>query len=891
MMGGSGSGMVSAKEIRQAFMDFFRERGHKVIKSAPVIPHGDPTLMFTNAGMNQFKDVFLGTGSRNYSRVVNTQKCIRVSGKHNDLEEVGVDTTHHTFFEMLGNWSFGDYFKKEAIRWGWEFLVDCMKLPGEKLWATVFGGEENLGLEADTEAEELWPLESGIPAERVLRFGSKDNFWEMAETGPCGPCSEIHMDMGPDACTMKGLKNHECMVNGDCGRFVEIWNLVFIQYNRTSGNTLKPLPAKHVDTGMGFERLAAICQKKSSNYDTDLFMPLLEKIGELTVTEYGSSPETDTAMRVIADHSRALAVAIADGAIPGNKDRGYVLRRILRRAQRFGYQVLGRMTPFIYETIPTVAESLGEVFPEITARLDHIQRVVKTEEESFLRTIERGIDRFEALATETKNQKKKRMDGRETYDLYSTYGFPKDLIELMAREHELTLDEQGWFEAEEKHKSASTAVKEADFDPGELEGLPATEFVGYPESGDPNEMSTVTEARLLKIIANECIVLDRTTFYAEAGGQIGDCGSISAAGFLFKVTSTTRMGDVYLHRGQLEEGDLSALPETVTARVDMEHRSKTAANHTCTHLLHWALHKHVSENADQQGSLVHPDYFRFDFTHEKALSREQLETIERKVNEKIAMNIPVSITWKSYKDALSDGATALFGEKYDDRVRVVEIGDTSSELCGGTHTTSTGCIGYFRIVSEKAVSAGIRRITAETRTRAVESSILQRRLLEDGARTLNTSPEDLPVRIEQLQKQVKNLKKGKAESLDIKSEKQRFLDRAEIINNTAVIVEKTDFTDPKTAGDIADAVRNSDISAAGILANISEDKVVFVAFASKDLVKAKKVFAGKLVQTAAGAAGGSGGGRPDFAKGGTKNIDKIDASLSAARKMLESSLR
>ena len=884
--------MRSAKEIRQAFMDFFKERGHTIVPSAPVVPHGDPTLMFTNAGMNQFKDVFLDTGSRDYTRAADTQKCIRVSGKHNDLEEVGVDTYHHTFFEMLGNWSFGDYFKKEAIQWGWEFLVDWMGLPGDKLWATVFAGEESLGLPPDTEAEELWPNVTGIPKERVLRFGTKDNFWEMAETGPCGPCSEIHMDLGPEACDRKGVEGHVCGVNGDCGRYIEIWNLVFIQFNRLGKTKLKPLPARHVDTGMGFERLVAVCQSKPSNYDTDLFTPLLDRIGELTSCTYGEARDTDVAMRVVADHIRTLTVAIADGAIPGNKDRGYVLRRILRRGLRFGYQVLGRQTPFMAELVPTVSDILGDVFREIPKRIDHITRVIRSEEEAFLRTLDRGIARFESLAQELEKNQSRHLDGALAYDLYSTYGFPKDLIELMARERELKLDQNGWSQAEEQHKLASTGAGDAGFDPAAIEGLSATQFVGYWEQEDSRDLGTVAEARLLKIIDNEYVILDRTPFYAEAGGQVGDTGILTASGFRFRVTDTGRLGDIWFHKGELEEADLAHLPEKVMAHVNKQRRMDIMANHTGTHLLHWALHEAVSKNADQQGSLVAPDYLRFDFTHDEGLSPEQIESIERMVNEKIASDLPVSIRQEAYKQALEKGVTALFGEKYGDRVRVVQVDEISQELCGGTHCARTGQIGYFQIVSEKAVSAGVRRIVAETRGAAVKRSIEQRRLLDRLAQDLNTAPDDLPRRIAQLQDRIKKLKKGGAQkaALDVKSERKRLLEEAERKGDTALVVAKLESANPKIAGNLADALRGGDDSVAGLLATVVGEKVLFVAFASRDLVKTKKVAAGQIVNAAAQAAGGRGGGRPDFAKGGSKDPQKVEVSLEAARKLLRSSL-
>jgi alanyl-tRNA synthetase len=884
--------MPTADEIRESFLDFFRQHGHTIVPSAPVVVHGDPSLMFTNAGMNQFKDVFLGTGRREYTRCADTQKCIRVSGKHNDLEEVGVDTYHHTFFEMLGNWSFGDYFKKEAIRWGWEFLVDVMGLPGDKLWATVFGGDEALGLQADHEARELWLSETPLPTDRVLDFGVKDNFWEMAETGPCGPCSEIHMDLGPEACDKQDVEGHRCRVNGDCGRYFEVWNLVFIQYNRLDAQTLKPLPARHVDTGMGFERLVAVCQNKRSNYDTDLFTPLLDKIGALTDTTYGRDRFTDVAMRVIADHVRALTVAISDGALPGNKDRGYVLRRLLRRALRFGYQALGRDTPFIYAVVPVVADVLGKPFPELPMRTDHVQRVIKSEEESFLRTLDRGIARFEDLASGLEQSGARTLDGTKAFDLYSTYGFPRDLIELMARERNFTLDEKGWAQAEEAHRQASSSTAKQHFDPAELEGLPSTEFVGYWEHPAAESMGTRARARILKVIGNEYVILDRTPFYAEAGGQVGDTGKISAPGFRFRVTDTGRLGDIWFHRGELEQADLTALPDEVIAEVDRTRRLDIMANHTATHLLHWALHEKVSARANQQGSLVHPDYLRFDFTHDQGLSEAQLQAIELAVNDWISRDTPLQIRHQSYQEAVKQGVTALFGEKYGDQVRVIQIDDISQELCGGTHCQRTGQIGYFQIVSERAVSAGVRRIVAETRSAAVHRALEQRHLLEQAARALNTSTEELPSRIAQLQQKLKELKKGgkKAKALNIKKEQKRLFGNAPQIGGVSLIVDQLEIN-PKALGELADALRGGKQPVAGVLASTATGKAVFVAFASKSLAESGRVHAGTLVRNAASKAGGKGGGRPDFAKGGSKDTDAVEAALTAARNELESMLR
>ncbi len=875
--------MPTANEIRQQFLDFFAARDHRVVPSAPVVPHGDATLMFTNAGMNQFKDVFLGTGTRDYRRAADTQKCIRVSGKHNDLEEVGTDTYHHTFFEMLGNWSFGDYFKREAITWAWEFLVQEMKLDPERLYATVFGGDEALGLEADTEAEALWPEVTEIAPERVLRFGRKDNFWEMAETGPCGPCSEIHMDLGPDACDRQGVKGHRCGVNGDCGRFVEIWNLVFIQYNHLADGSLEGLPQKHVDTGMGFERLVTVCQGVSSNYDTDVFTPLLRRIGELTDKRYGQDPAVDVAMRVVADHVRTLSVAIADNVVPSNKERGYVLRRILRRASRYGYQVLGQKEPFIHQVVAAVADLYEGVFPEIGERVSHIERVVEAEERAFLRTLERGLGLFEKAEADMRAAGAERIDGATVFHLYETYGFPRDLTELMCRERGIEIDWRGWDRAEAEHKAASRGEQQARLDPNDLEGLPPTTFLGYWESGGGGELGVEAEAKLLRIVDNEYAVLDATPFYAESGGQVGDTGVLEAPGFRFVVKDTQRMGDVVVHQGDLEEVDLAALPERITARVDVERRQHIMANHTATHLLHRALKDVVSGSANQKGSLVHPDYLRFDFTHDAALTPEQIEEIERQVNQRIAANTPLQIAEEDYQRALDHGVTALFGEKYGDRVRVVTLGDYSAELCGGTHCRSTGEIGTFQIVSEKAISAGVRRIVAETRSAAVERSIEARRQLQQAARLLGVGPEQLPARIERLLADMKALRKEqkKATQADVGSLRKRLLGEAEQVDGVFLVFARVPELDMKAAADLADALRGGKEPVVGVLVGAAQGKKppAVVAFASKALAEAKRVNATALIRAV-----GKGGGRPDFAKGAAANAqdDKLSESLAAA---------
>ena len=891
--------MPTAAEIRQQFLDFFHEKAHRVVPSAPVVPADDPTLLFTNAGMNQFKDVFLGTGGRDYSRAADTQKCIRVSGKHNDLEEVGVDTYHHTFFEMLGNWSFGDYFKKEAIAWAWELLVERFGIDGSKMYATVFGGDPKLGLPADEEAEVLWPELTGIPRERVLRFGHKDNFWEMGEVGPCGPCTEIHYDRGPAACDRKGVAGHACQVNGDCARFIEIWNLVFIQFNRTDDGTLKPLPARHVDTGMGLERLVALLQGKISNYDTDLFMPILDAIGALTGHTYGDDERIDIAMRVIADHARALSAAIADGALPGKQGRNYVIRRLLRRAGRFGRQVLGVEGAFLYKLVPVVAAVFEGVFPEILQRLPHITHVVEDEERSFARTIDDGITAFEKLGTALRERGETVVPGEEAYRLYHQDGFPRDLIELMAREQGFSLDEAGWMAAEAAHREASkgeTAGHRVDL--AALEGLPKTEFLGYWERGQAEGLGTVaTGLKPLKLLGTEALVLDRTPFYAESGGQLGDAGFIvgegeGEGGFRFRVEDTGRVGDVTVHFGELEQGDTSALPATLTARVEDARRREIMANHTATHLLHWALKQVIGEHANQQGSLVSPGYLRFDFTHPKGLTDAELLKIERLVNARVVENAPVRMAEESLNAARARGVTALFGEKYGEVVRVVAVGDFSQELCAGTHCQATGDIGYFRITSETAVQAGVRRIFAKTRLGAVEDALADRALLHGLAKRLATAPSEIARRLDALQEQVKELKKkgAAAAQQDVGGLRAKLLDEAEAVGGARLVVARVDVPDRKVLGELADALRGGDDAVAGALVAFIEDKTAFLTFATADLVKGKGVRAGDIVRAVAESVGQRGGGRPDFAQTGWKGDEGIAPALEKARELLRAAL-
>jgi len=715
--------MLTAKQIRAGFIDFFKGKGHEFVPSSPIVPRGDETLLFANAGMNQFKDIFLGLAPPEYPRAVNSQKCLRVSGKHNDLEEVGKDTYHHTFFEMLGNWSFGDYFKAETIEWAWELLTKVWGIEPDRLWATVFGGDGKDGLPKDDEAAQLWTKVTAIPAGHVLAFGKKDNFWEMGESGPCGPCSEIHIDLGPDRCDMKAVPGHRCNLNGGCARYIELWNLVFIQYNRQADGRLVPLSAKYVDTGAGLERVAAVLQNRSSNYDTDLFMPIIERTSRLTGHKYTSelANKIDNAFRVIADHIRALTFAITDGAAPSNEGRGYVIRRILRRASRFGRE-LGMHEPFIYKLVPVVVECLGEGFPEIKARAEHVSTVIESEEASFGRTLDRGIEIFAEAAERAAKSKNATIIGDDAFQLYDTYGFPLDLTQLMAEERGLKVDTEGFKELMEAQRARARAAQKNDSLIASLVDteLPTTEDVHKynTETCDSKILGWIDKAGFsnagqIQTGAEVGIVLDRTCFYAEAGGQVGDSGAIEAdprrgtaedrrakgererinnqlsiinesEGARFAVEGAIKIANCVVHRGCVTRGSF-AVGQEVRAVVSKD-RSSTKKNHTATHLLQWALQQTLGGSVAQQGSYVCPDYLRFDFTYPKAPTAAELETVERLVRGKIAADLPVTWTVMPKDQAEKLGAMALFGEKYGNEVRVVCLGAADTRDAGRQKT-------------------------------------------------------------------------------------------------------------------------------------------------------------------------------------------------------------
>ncbi|MBP9006963.1 MAG: alanine--tRNA ligase, partial [Candidatus Syntrophosphaera sp.] len=691
--------MWTSKEIRQTFIDFFRERGHTFIPSSPVIPWDDPTLLFANAGMNQFKNIFLGLKEPEVKRAVNSQKCIRAGGKHNDLEAVGKDGYHHTFFEMLGNWSFGDYYKKEAIEWAWELLTNVFHLPKDKLFATVHNTDE--------ESYNLWKNNTDIDSSHISYFGDKDNFWEMGETGPCGPCTEIHYDRGIEHCMKKNVPGHKCELNGDCNRFIELWNLVFIQYNREEDGSLSPLKSRYVDTGAGFERLVQILQNTYSNYETDLFMPIINKIVQMSGVPY--NPETGMSHRVIADHIRCLCFALADGGFPSNEGRGYVLRRILRRAARHG-RLLGFSEPFMFHLVDSVVEIMSEPFAELKGKEAYIKMVIKAEEERFNSTLDKGLERFDQICA---NSTEKIIPGKDAFQLYDTYGFPLDLTINLAEERGFKVDTAGFEEEMKKQrerarKSSKFIYKWEDMDWIELMPSTPTDFVGY----DNFSIEAHIQRYRIDDEGNLHIQLDKTPFYAESGGQVADTGRIYNDDFEMQVMDVKRIDDKFIHIGHLIKGAISS--PLVKAEIDLPRRKDIARNHTATHLLHKALRMVLGEYVQQKGSFVGPDYLRFDFTQLQALTQDEINKVEDIVNEIVKENRPVHIEIKDIDEARSEGAMALFGEKYGQKVRVISVEDFSKELCGGTHISATGEIGLFKIISESSSSAGIRRIEAVT---------------------------------------------------------------------------------------------------------------------------------------------------------------------------------
>ena len=858
--------MKTAVQIREEFQAFFESKGHTRVQSAPLLPQDDPTLLFTNAGMNQFKDVFLGTGRRPYSRAVDTQKCLRVSGTHNDLEEVGFSPNHHTFFEMLGNWSFGDYFKEEAIAWAWELLTEVWKLPKDRMWATVFGGDEADGLEADEEAENLWTRVTDLPANRVLRLGKKDNFWEMGSTGPCGPCSEIHFYLGDDP------SKQDAVPDLDAEDYVEIWNLVFIQYNRGADGVLQPLPDQHVDTGMGFERICSILQGVQTTYDTDVFLPILGAISEITRKPYNKDHQVP--MRVIADHVRTLAFAIADGVLPSNEGRGYVLRRILRRAARFG-RTLGMHEPFIFRLIDTVASEMRVAFPEVVEKSDYITRVIRSEEEGFGKTLDRGLEIFDAM------QAKGHISGADAFQLYDTYGFPIDLTRLMAAEKGIAVDEAGFEAQMAAQQTRSREANKNVFVSQTHRELPEehSEFVGYETLASDSRIVACQPAQDEMLD----VYLDITPFYAESGGQVGDTGELVGDGVRFEVATAFREGEAVVHRGRLCDGQVEELVGMgVNARVDAETRLNTARNHTATHLMHRALRQVLGDHVHQAGSLVAPDRLRFDFTHFEGVTPAQLDDIVGIVNDAVRRDWAVDISFDTLDRAVEMGAMMLFSEKYGDEVRMVQVGDFSLELCGGTHVQSTGQIGLFQLTQETGTAAGVRRIEAVTGPGAEALVREQKKILTDLSSQLSASTSELSDKVahliahnRELERELQSLRREQAGS-----EMDMLVSSALNVNGVRVVaaeVSPPDMDGFRTMGDgLRDALGTEGVGVIG--ANLN-GKASLLAVVTDDLI-GRGVQAGNVVKAIAQIVGGGGGGRPHLAQAGGKFPEKIGEALA-----------
>ncbi len=861
---------MTSGEIRQQFLDFFAEKGHRIVPSSPVVPFDDPTLLFTNAGMNQFKDVFLGKGKREYTRAADTQKCIRVSGKHNDLEEVGNDTYHHTFFEMLGNWSFGDYYKAEAISWAWELLTEVWKLPKERLWATVF--------RTDDEAYEYWKTKTDINSEHILRFDEKDNFWEMGETGPCGPCSEIHINLG------KNYNNPE-YVNAGTSECIEIWNLVFIQYDRDEKGILHDLPLKHIDTGMGFERVCAVLQNKESNYDTDIFMPLINRISEISRVKY-EKEEDKISMRVIADHIRALTFAIADGAVPGNEGRGYVLRRILRRASRYGRKI-NLHKPFLFEIVDVLASLMGGIFPELKEKKTYIKKVIRSEEESFNVTLDRGIELFDELIKVLQKNNLKVIPGEEVFKLYDTFGFPVDLTNIMAREKGFTIDEGGFNELMKlqqqrgreasREKLASIHISTEDLNSFELTEPGKSEFTGYDELESEGKIIGYRNDK-----NNDLIILDKSPFYVEAGGQIDDRGQLIVEGKSLPVVDVTKIDNKIIHVVENEKKQLIASGQDVIARVDEKRRWDIMRNHTATHFLHAALRKILGNHVHQAGSYVGTDRLRFDFTHFAKLSDGEIKEIESLVNEQLRRNLPRQHHRNiPFEEAKKMGALMFFGDKYGDRVNVVQYGDFTMEFCGGTHVNNSSEIGLFKIISESSIASGVRRIEAVT-GRGVEEYI------EMQLNKIKESEEHAALLLEEKKKLEKDFSEFKLkEKLD---QVGVILKNPVNIGNISVYKGEVNAENMDELKSFGDELRNKTKESVGVLISRIEDKVGIVCVVNDELIKAKKLSAGKIVGSLAKIAGGGGGGKPHLATAGGRDISKIPVVLEEVEKTVQSFL-
>jgi alanyl-tRNA synthetase len=857
--------MKTSAELRRAFLQYFADKGHEEVSSSPLVPHNDPTLLFTNAGMVQFKDVFLGREKRSYSRAVSSQRCIRAGGKHNDLENVGYTARHHTFFEMLGNFSFGDYFKSEAVEYAWEFLTGTLNIPQEKLWVTVY--------EDDDEAADIWLKGIGVDPERFSRCGAKDNFWSMGDTGPCGPCSEIFYDHGPHI-----LGGPPGSPEEDGDRYIEIWNLVFMQYNRDAEGNLTPLPRPSVDTGMGLERLAAVMQGVHSNYEIDLFRNLIQATAEVI----GCKDLEEKSLRVIADHIRSCAFLIVDGVLPSNEGRGYVLRRIIRRAIRHGY-MLGVKEPFFHRLVASLTSEMGDAYPELRQAKKQVERVLKVEEERFEETLEQGMKILEQAIAGLEGTQ---IPGATVFKLYDTYGFPTDLTADIAREQELTLDMEGFEREMEAQRERARAASNFGADQVvslDLEG--ETDFTGYERLEDEaTVIALIQDGESVDTLGDKergMVVLDRTPFYAESGGQVGDSGRLKVGDEYFEVKDTRKQGaDLFVHIGRFR-GEVLHVGDTVTAEVDEEKRGRTVLNHSATHLVHAALRRVLGGHVEQKGSLVDSERLRFDFSHFEPVDQEQLQIIERMVNEQIRENDVVETRIMSLEDAKASGAVALFGEKYDEQVRVLRIGEFSTELCGGTHAKAAGDIGLFKIISESGIASGVRRIEAITGERAVEWIEQDEAQLQRVSEIIKAGREELEEKVTQLVDNNRRLEK-ELEQLKSKLASSAGSDLAADaveIDGIKVLAAKLDGADPKSLRDTLDQLKNKLGSAVIVLATVSGDKVSLVAGVTKD--QTAKVKAGDLVKTVAEQVGGKGGGRPDMAQAGGNRPEALDGALAS----------
>ncbi len=906
---------MSSSEIRQSFLDFFASKGHTIVPSASLVPADDPTLLFTNAGMNQFKNIFLGLEKREYTRAADTQKCLRVSGKHNDLEDVGYDTYHHTFFEMLGNWSFGDYYKKEAIAWAWELLTEVWGLPKGRLWVTVFKDDEG-DLGTDEEAARYWREVTDIDPDHILYFGRKDNFWEMGETGPCGPCSEIHLDRGEEACDLRDDPNHVCAVNSGCRRFFELWNLVFIQYNKDENGVLHELSAKHIDTGMGLERIAAVLQGVLSNYDTDLFTPIMDRVQDMLGHTDDEREANIVGYRVIADHGRAVTFLIGDGVLPGNDGRNYVLRMILRRAARFGRKI-GFKEPFLAEVAKVVIEIMGSYFTELKARREFILQTITQEEERFQHTLDVGLELLDELISDLSAQGKSVIPGDQAFKLYDTYGFPLDLTRDVAKERGFTVDEEGFLAALEKQRERARAAQQFVLEVEEkletysrlLDELKQTKALSETGVEHVYAESTEAQTKVVAILRNGQVVdtaeeedevelvLTKTPFYVESGGQVSDTGRIIRDGQWEVAVNDVRqpLPGLIVHIGEVVCGELR-VGDMAQAVVDAERRMDIARNHTATHLLHNALRRVLGEHVQQAGSLVAPDRLRFDFTHATALSADELDRIQQLVNEAILADYPVHVVHTSYKEAIAQGAIALFGEKYGEQVRVLKIGDPhqpfSQELCGGTHVSHTSEIGPFYILSESSVGAGLRRIEAVT-GRTAQKLIQQRlRILDSIAASLGCSPDEVEQRIQALQTELQQRKREVARLRRQLAQRdfETLLSRVQEVQGVKVLAAQVEAANMETLREMSDWFRDRIGSGVIVLGAVMDSRPGFVAAITPDLVE-RGLHAGQIVKRVAEVVGGSGGGKPTLAQAGGRDPSRIGDALSLVPGLVAEEIR